>query len=187
MARAKTPQAKLATTVGMAHYTYLDKPDTEGQYADGKYKITVSFDASDPFVATLRAKIDQLAAEHWGDSIPRKVNLLLKDEEDTPNEAFAGRVFFRAKSAKQPAMVDAKNASLPESVRIFSGDLVRVGITLAVYDGAQKGVTAYLDAVKLIEKRGSTGGAASVDALFGEDEGYEAPAGELAAEEDGDF
>ena len=187
MARAKTPQAKLATTVGMAHYTYLDQPDTEGQYADGKFKITVSFAADDPFVAKLEEQIAKLAAEHWGDAIPRKANMLLKDDQDTPNEAFAGRVFFRAKSAKQPPMVDAKNAPIPSNVKIFSGDLVRVGITLAVYDGAQKGVTAYLDAVKLIEKRGSTGGSTNAASLFGEDEGYEAPAGGFDGDEDADF
>ena len=169
----------------MAHYTYLDKPDTEGQYADGKYKITVSFDAADPFVEKLQAKIADLAAEQWGDKLPRNVNLMLKDEQDTPNEAFAGRVFFRAKTAQQPTMVDAKNTTLPASVKIFSGDLVRVGITLAVYDGAQKGVTAYLDAVKLIEKRsgGSTGSSAS--SMFGDDEGYVAPAeADIDADED---
>lgn len=187
MARPKLPMAKLATTVGMAHYTYLDKPDTEGQYADGKYKITVSFDAADPFVETLKAKIADLAAQQWGDSLPRNVNLMLKDDQDTPNAAFEGRVFFRAKTAQQPTLVDAKNTTLPESVKIFSGDLVRVGITLAVYDGAQKGVTAYLDAVKLIEKRaGGSAGGSSASSMFGDDEGYVAPT-EADIDADDDF
>lgn len=174
--RKKTPMARLATAKGMAHFAYIDKPDSGREYSDDKYKVTISFDAADPFVKELEEKVDGLLSEHFGAKVPRNVHHPLKDGDDTNIDALQGRVFIRAKSAKKPMLVDAKNQPVPEGVTVFSGDIIRAGITLAVFDGAQKGVTAYLDAVKIIEKRsgGSSGG--GVASMFGEDEGYTAPA-----------
>ena len=191
MARNQTPRARIATAKGTAHFAYIDKPDSGREYSDDKYKVTISFAADDPFVKELTNKVDGLLADHFGDRVPRNVHNPIKDGDDTEIDALQGRVFIRAKSNEPPTLVDAKNNTVPEGITVFSGDIIRAGITLAVFDGAQKGVTAYLDAVKIIEKRNS---GPDVAAIFGDDEGYEAhkaaptPAETFGDdEEDGDF
>lgn len=174
--RKKTPMARMATAKGMAHFAYIDKPDSGREYSDDKFKVTISFDAADPFVKQLEDKVDALLAEHFGTKIPRNIHHPVKDGDDTSIDALQGRVFIRAKTVKKPMLVDAKNQPVPEGITVFSGDIIRAGITLAVFDGAQKGVTAYLDAVKIIEKRAGGSGGGNVASMFGDDDGYVAPA-----------
>jgi len=174
MARNQTPRARLATAKGTAHFAYIDKPDSGREYSDDKYKVTISFAENDPFVATLTAKVDALLAEHFGDKVPRNIHNPIKHGDDTNVDALAGRIFIRAKSGNQPQLLDAKNNPVPANITVFSGDVIRAAITLAVFDGAQKGVTAYLDMVKIIEKRNT--GPSDSGSIFGDDEGFEAPA-----------
>jgi hypothetical protein len=171
--RPRLPMAKLVTAKGLAHFAYIDKPDTEGQYSDGKFKVTVSFPADHPFVAELNTKVEKLMSEQWGASVPASAHNPVKVGDETNMESMHGRVFIRAKSNKAPIAVDAQKGKLPSGVTVFGGDTIKAAITLAVYDGAQKGVTAYLDAVQLIEKRGSGDAAADV---FGVEDGFVAEA-----------
>ena len=172
-ARKRLPATKLVTDKALAHFAYVNEPDTKGDYADGKYKITLSFPKDDPFVTRLDAAVEKLCAEHFGDKRPRNLHTPVKDGDDSNLDAMAGRVFIRAKSNKQPLVVDSKRNKLPEGLTIFGGDVVKAAITLAVYEaGASKGVTAYLDALQLIEKRSSGSNTAS---MFGDEDGYEAP------------
>ena len=172
--RPRLPSTRLVTPKGLAHFSYVDKPDTEGQYSDGKYKVTVSFPADSDFVKTLEEKVDALLKEQYGDRIPRNVNSPVRYGDETTMESMSGRVFIRAKTSKQPVVVDAQKQTLPEGVTVFSGDTVKVAMTLAVYDApTMKGVTAYLDAVQLIEKRNSGSSAAD---MFGVEDGYVAEA-----------
>lgn len=68
-------------------------------------------------------------------------------------------------------MVDAKNHPLPENIIIMSGDTIRVAGAAKAYNGAQKGVSFYLDMVKLIAKNNS-GSVGTASSVFGEDEGF---------------
>lgn len=190
--RPRLPMARIVTAKGLAHFSYVNKPDTEGPYSDGKYKITVSFPADSEFVSTLEEKVDALLKEHYGDSVPINAYSPIKYGDDQNNakmrEAMQGRVFIRAKSAKQPVVVDAQKQELPEDMTVFGGDTVKVAMTLAVYDGAQKGVTAYLDAIQLIEKRSDGSGANR----FGIEDGYvaevvDAISGVASIDEDDDL
>jgi hypothetical protein len=174
--RPRLPTAKIVTPKGLAHFAYVNKPDTEGMYSDGKYKITVSFPADSEFVKTLEDKVQALLTEQYGDRIPRNANSPIKYGDDQDNdkmrETMAGRVFIRAKTAKAPVVVDAKKQALPEGLTVFGGDTVKVAMTLAVYEaGSGKGVTAYLDAIQLLEKRNA--GGAGADA-FGIEDGFSA-------------
>lgn len=185
MARNQTPRARIATAKGTAHFAYIDKPDSGREYSDDKYKVTISFAENDPFVKELEAKVDALLAEHFGDRIPRSVHNPIKHGDDTNVDALSGRVFIRAKSGKQPQLLDAKNNPVPEGITVFSGDIIRAAVTLAVFDGAQKGVTAYLDMVKIIEKRNV--GSSDNGNIFGDDEGFVAPAAAPVAAESAPF
>lgn len=185
--RKKTPMTKLATAQGIAHFAYIDKPDSGREFSDDKYKVTISFDAADPFVKKLEDTVEKLLTEYYGDRRPRNLHHPVKDGDDTTIDSLQGRVFIRAKSSRQPMLVDAKNQPIPEGITVFSGDVIRAGITLAVFDGAQKGVTAYLDAVKIIEKRSGGSSEGGVAGLFGEDEGYSAPSAPVSTKDDSPF
>jgi len=169
----KSLYVNFASATGIANYAWLNKPDTGSEYSDGKYKVTVAWNKDDPFVAQLKAIVKDAAEREFGDKIPAGFNNPLKDGDagNNPKEQFAGKVYAAFKSTRKPGAVDAKNFALAEDVIIMSGDEVRVAAAAKAYNGAQKGVSFYLDMVKLISKN-NAGGQQSASSLFGEDEGF---------------
>ena len=173
MSTKKSLYVNFATTVGTAHFAWLNKPDTGSEYSDGKYKVTVAFQKDDPMVATLKATIKDAAQREFGDKIPPGFHNPLKDGDESGKEQYVGMVYMTMKSVRQPSMVDAKNQPLPENIIIMSGDTIRVAGAAKAYNGAQKGVSFYLDMVKLISKNNSGGnGPGNAASVFGEDEGF---------------
>lgn len=47
-------------------YVYLNKPDTEGEYADDKYKVVMAFDAEDKKIQTTKLRIPANVNTHTG-------------------------------------------------------------------------------------------------------------------------
>lgn len=174
MSTKKSLYVNFATTAGTAHFAWLNKPDTGSEYSDGKYKVTVAFQKDDPVIKQLKATIKDAAQREFGDKIPANFHNPLKDGDASGKEQYAGMTFLTMKSTRQPTLVDAKNFELPNNVLIMSGDTVRVAGAAKAYNGAQKGVSLYLDMVKLISKNNSGSGPATPDAVFGEDEGFTA-------------
>lgn len=166
----KSLYVNFATTEGVANYAWLNKADTGNEYSDNKYKVTVAWNNDDPMVAKLRAIVADAGQREFGDTLPGNFNNPLKDGDAGDKEQFKGKVYATFKSTRRPGQVDAKNFELPEDVIIMSGDKIRVAAAAKAYNGAQKGVSFYLDMVKLIEKQ-NTGGS-SAASVFGEDEGY---------------
>lgn len=169
----KSLYVNFATSTGIANYAWLAKPDTGSEYSDGKYKVTVAWNKDDPFVAQLKGYVKDAAQREFGDKIPAGFNNPLKDGDAGNKEQFVGKVYAVFKSTRKPGQVDAKNFELPENVIIMSGDEVRVAAAAKAYNGAQKGVSFYLDMVKLISKN-NAGGGSSAASLFGDDEGFSA-------------
>ena len=169
----KSLYVNFATTTGIANYAWLNKPDTGSEYSDGKYKVTVAWNKDDEFVAQLKGIVKDAAQREFGDQIPAGFNNPLKDGDAGNKEQFAGKVYATFKSTRKPGAVDAKNFELPENVIIMSGDEVRIAAAAKAYNGAQKGVSFYLDMVKLISKN-NAGGGSSAASLFGDDEGFSA-------------
>lgn len=167
----KSLYVNFATATGTANFAWLAKPDTGSEYSDGKYKVTVAWNKDDPFVAQLKATVKDAAQREFGDKIPATFNNPIKDGDAGNKEQFAGKVYAVFKSNRKPGQVDAKNFELPEGVVIMSGDEIRVAAAAKAYNGAQKGVSFYLDMVKLISKN-NNGGAQSAGSIFGDDEGY---------------
>lgn len=150
--RHTLPKARLTTPEGRAHFPYVHKPDTYGQYADGKFKITVSFPADSPFVEVIEAKVKELMTEHWGKRLPANAMSPVRFGDDTRMENLYGRMFLRAKSAHPPIVVDADKKPLPEGYEVVDGDTVRVALVLQVYEaGISKGVLAYLVGVQQMQ------------------------------------
>lgn len=190
------PAAKKAlptevTPVGIASFAHLLEPDSKGQYADDKYKITLKLPKQgadnqseiDAFVA----KINKAADEAFPKSRKRN-DSPVKDGDAKEHESNHGFWLLTFKTNYQPPMVDTKKTPLPKEVKIFAGDVVRVAYAIKEYEtkAVGTGVSLQLRAVQLIEKRAASSKAASA---FDEIDGFEAAATkpESAGGVDGDF
>lgn len=181
MSAKKSLYVNFASTTGVANYAWLNKADEGSEFSDGKYKVTVAWMKDDPFIKQLKAVIKDAAEREFGDTLPAGFNNPLKDGDANNKEQFAGKMYATFKSTRKPGCVDAKNMALPDSVLIMSGDEVRVAAAAKAYNGAQKGVSFYLDMVKLISKNNGGGGGSNAASLFGVDEGFSAEGMEDAA------
>lgn len=163
---------KVVSPAGYAEYAYVHSPDTEGQYADGKYKLTVRWPKGTDLSA-LEDGINEAAQKKWPNKLPRNLMLPIRDGDEYYEEAetdeqrerrerFRGHLFVTAKTRFKPGVVDSDGVPLAaeegECVDcrvdpIYSGDLVRFsGFAHPYINGSNKGVTIRLKAVKRIEK-----------------------------------
>lgn len=195
----KQPEVIISTPVGIAAYAYFMKADTEGQYADDKFKGQLVLDG-DTDLSALEAKIKAFAAEVFAEDGAFDVDELKlpwgEGRED--KEEFAGKIVLKASSKFKPKLVDTKRVDLPKSVKVLSGDKVRLVASLYAYKKTEKvkegkklidvvifGVSLQLMTVQLVEKRTGGGGNGGLDALDDID-GYEAPADSGADEGEDD-
>lgn len=165
--------------IGVASYAWLSKPDEGKRYSDGKFKVTLllpKFGAEnqeeiDEFVESLNERHDKARGDA-GTPSPVKDGDLKKTKNDAgkkvPDERFENQWYMTFKTTYKPNCVGAGNKPLTDDLQVFSGDLIRVQFTAGEYDtGSQAGITLYLGAVKLIEKR--NGG--SDQTIFDDEEG----------------
>lgn len=188
---------KAVTPVSVAAYCYIHKADTEGEHADGKFKVTARFlkEGNEEFLETLESKCREAAKLEWGE-VPEELDLPIRDgdlraEEKQNAEEFAGHWYINAKSKFQPGIAVRKGVD-PTS-KVFSGDMIKVSFLLIPYtstetervNGRKKtvtvhGVTAQLRNVLLHEKI-NNGGSASSD--FDDDDVEDAIAEQPQAEQ----
>lgn len=183
MADQKKKRPKLASPRGVAAYAWLDKKDTmfaNGDESKAKYKLSLllekGVEVNDAFVKALAEKHKAAGGKpSKGLGIKALDGDLKEDKEGNPKADFANMWVVPFASTKyKPKQVDSKKQPLPASVRIFSGDVVKVAFTENEYEGFGGGMNLYLEAVMLLEKRNDGGDAVSA---FGDDEeGYVAPA-----------
>lgn len=182
---AKKYYPKAVTDVGTAAYAWLNKPDTGGEYSDGKFKTDLILDADAPCIEKITELCKAIAKEEFG-AIPKSLALPFKDGDEIAEEKdkpeLKGKVVIRCKSKFKPDVVGADKQPLPEGEFVMSGDQIRLSVTVLPYKmGAKKGVTLQLRAVQLIEKRARSSAADDFD----EFESDGAPAkGEASGEDD---
>ena len=183
---AKRTYVNLATTPVVASFCHLDKADVGRQYSDGKFKITLFLDPADPLIAEVfKPACEKAASSEWPEGPPPGFHNPLAPVERSTREEEIGKVKVTFKTSEAPRLTDAAGNALPADVIIRSGDLVRVAGAAAAYvAGSNCGVTFYLNAVRLIDKR-----AAGIDPFGDGEEGYVAPAsaGPTEALPEGEF
>ncbi len=166
---------------GIAAYSYLAKPDTEGKYADGKFKVTLVVDQDAPWIEGFKAKCIEAAKKEWPKVKEASIKLPFKDGDETGKEEFEGKFLITAKSKKRPTMIDAKRKALPKDV-IKSGDEVKISVTLnPCTPSGTKTVALWLNAVQLITKNNSGYNAADD---FEDEDGFEYDADDEAEEDE---
>lgn len=189
------------TSLGVAvGFVHLNSPDTDGEYADDKYKVALAFDAEDKFVQDTCAKLDELCANTHAEAIENAKNAKTKkklkegepyvpyeDELDEDGEPtgriilkFGTKGFFEDKNGevqkKTLKMYDAKKKLMKKPPFIGPGSELKVAFSIG--DGwvnagqGMAGNSLYLNAVQVISAENS-GGASAEDFGFGEeDDGY---------------
>ena len=172
---------------GVAAYSWLYKRDTKfaKKGEDGKFKLSIVFDKDDmdDLVAGIEGGSEKISGTEWvaralrahADAGGDNANAPIKDG-DKPvdkkgkakevNEEFAGKMMANFTTTYQPVFVDTKKNKLSADVKIMSGDLVKVVFRPNAFD---EGVNFYMNAIMLLEKNASGGGA---DAFGDDEEGY---------------
>lgn len=202
--KKKTETVKFVSPWATARFPKLDKPDTDGKFADGKYKTDVILEEGD--LEAVRTKMLEAAAKLLPGVPVTELNMPLKEffrtNKETKEKTSDGWG-FRCKSKNVPFIWDSKKNKLPKGSVIGGGSEIRIAGALAAWtkpvkmkvknaDGSttteeseEKGLTVYLNEVqvrKLVESNYGTG------SDFDEVEGfeYEAAAGNDTAFDDQD-
>ena len=168
--------------LGVAAFAHVRQPDTDGQYADNKYKITLKLTKGEPaaekFVKDLRSWCEEARKkqmEAWG---KKKLEAFdpVKDgdeKDDAEAKGWAGYWLVTAKSKNKPNVYDSKKTIVPDAVKVFSGDGVKVFIGTAPFEQpvqAKGGISIYLNGVQLLSK--NSNGFNAADAFEEEEDGY---------------
>jgi hypothetical protein len=170
---------KGATPPGLFTWLWVEKPDNS-EYGKGKFKAALRLKKGEAGNDAYARKIIDLhkAAKGKAGTCPVKDGDKMAEENDK-REAMRGFWVVSAKSKNKPEQVDVKNTPLKATAK--SGDFGRLAIAASEFDtGANKGVTLYLNALRLLERRATS----AVDD-FGDEDGDYAPDTAAAPTEDG--
>lgn len=194
---AKKPRKQWVTPVGVASFPYLREPDTEGQYADDKWKVTLVFDDD---VAPVLEEIEEvcrtLAEQAFPDADLSDLKLPFRSPEEQTREELDGKYTLTTKTAYKPDLVDTKKNDLPADVEIQGSDLLRCVVLLLPYETTERikvgkktetitayGVSAQLQLVQLVEKRAGKSARGALDDI----DGYSANDADTSALDDEEY
>ncbi|MBB6253052.1 ssDNA-binding protein [Nitrospirillum iridis] len=179
---AKRVYFNATSPVGVAAFPHLHAPDTEGKFADNKFKIQLLV-GKDADLSAMRKAINDCAVAEFGPDYDRD-NLItpIKDGADKADkegfEHWAQKFVIVAKTKSAPKLFDSAGKPLPKSVKIGFGDEVRIKVAASPFTKTEKvrengkmvdvtvqGVTLYLNMVQLVAK--NSGGMDGFDAYEG--------------------
>ena len=195
---AKYKHSTHVSPVGEADMTWLDKPSPAYQAGAKEYfKTRLLLDDTPENRAWVKKVYEKALeeAKEAGVKLKKVHNTFFVLPEDQDDEDFVvqegrkyakypeharGKIILDAKSTYKPSLIDTAKESLPEDVKIYGRDLIRIKVTVNPYvSGANNGISLYLNVVQLVEKKTSFsgGGSANLDG-FDDIEGYVAGGGD---------
>ncbi len=142
MAENKFVYVPFVTEAMTAQNPKLSKPDTVGEYADGKYKTEAA--ADEAYTEHFQTQIQEVANAYFAGK--KNVHFPWKEMKD-------GTIAFIFKSPrKQPELLDAKGVNLKHGIIIHSGSMIRIAGVIAAWEkGTKRGVSLWPDAVRVIK------------------------------------
>lgn len=159
----------IVTPKGRFSFPHLEKPDSTGQYADDKYKVSILI-PKDADLTPLKKAVMQCAKEAWPKRNLKPTDLAhlpLRDGDEKENlDGYPGHIYITAKSKKRRRVVDVNRNDIDPS-EVYGGCYGRLVLTAMSYEqGGKPGVTFLLDIVqKLEEGEPFGGGGANVSVL----------------------
>lgn len=140
-----------------AAFPSVHQPATEGEYASGKYEVSgyLTREANSAGLMSITAAVQAAIAKMgWKLSVSDLTSSGMKEMDDS-----SFKVTFKSKY--QPAVEDAKGASISDPI-VSPGDLVRVAGKAQAWEmGGRKGVSLYLNSLRVVsaaERRDQFGG-----------------------------
>jgi hypothetical protein len=170
---SKAPKTiRFVTPVGVAVYPKISAPDTQGQFADGKYKTDVDFGSH---TDALIKKFEE-AAKAWGVDV---ANIPVVDQKDRETKKPTGKKLVRFKSKFRPGVFDSKKVAIPSDVTVGGGTELRIDTTMFPWaKGGKSGVSLRLGPVQISNLIEGGDSAANFDEIEGyEYDGADAPEG----------
>lgn len=159
----KTEYVDYVTPKGVARFPKIIEPDTGNEYSTGKHQTELVFTPEDhaAFLATAKAAAKKLAPHLTDPKLP------FKSKEDKKTKEVV--LSFIAKTSKRPPIFDAKkNKITPKN--IGPGSILKLVGAFAYYKkGPNEGITAYLNAVQVIDLKEGF----DVSNAFGVEDGYD--------------
>tara|TARA_R100000808_G_scaffold20974_1_gene45344 strand:+ start:408 stop:935 length:528 start_codon:yes stop_codon:yes gene_type:complete len=139
----------IVTPVGVASYSWLQKPDTA--FNQNHYKVTLLLDKKDNDNKKFVKRLNDLHKEF---AHGKETKSPIKDGDTDGKEGQEGMFVFTAKSQFPPKLIDTQRHELAGDKSPMSGDMIRVAMGLAPYDtGSNAGLSLRLKAVQLVDKR----------------------------------
>lgn len=169
---AKAPRIKATVGPFTFAYPHLTAPDTEGQYADNKYKVDgIEAPTSDAMKRAKKVVAD--AVKELG--LPKGAMLPLKEQTAKNDKGFpepTGDLLFRAKSQFAPMLVDSRGKPIEGNalakLKVGAGSRGLLQGYFSTYVAAGKpGMSFTLTGVQLLSVV-SNGGGAEFSAWEGE-------------------
>lgn len=154
-----------------ARFPKLQQPDTQGQFADGKFKTDAIFDPA--VLKDVEATLQAAAKKLWPDAeveVPIKAFYANKDDKAAKKNPQGCGITM--KSQRKPLIWDGSRNPIPDAVKIGGGSILRAKATISPYSKTEKvrvkgadgkmttedtdvfGITIYVNAVqvrKLVE------------------------------------
>ena len=175
------------------NYVNLLRPKQFGDQ-DPKYSLMIVFPVDHPQVDELKQAITDAKKEKWGGRASRMTSLKppLKEgpyvtnngDESVPE----GHYYMTISTAYnpdrprngQPRIVDSQKQDITDPEDIYSGCIGNVVMAIKAYDlTTSKGVTGYVQAVQVTEKRESKAGDVSADVFDVVEDGFTRDASDL--------
>jgi len=129
-----------------AAFPSVHQPSTEGEYASGKYEVSgfLTREANSDGLMSITAAVQAAIAKMgWKLSVSDLTSSGMKEMED-------GSLKCNFRSKFQPAVEDAKGASISEPI-VSPGDLIRVAGKAQAWEmGGRKGVSLYLNSLRVV-------------------------------------
>lgn len=132
MAKTKLPNITFVTPWLEFRFPKVTKPDTEGKYADGKFK-TYGIALNDSDHAVIESKLREAAASKEFVEFFKKEGVTDLSEPTLPIKEFKNKqsgdveeMGFNFKSKYRPAIFDGRKKKLPETAKIGNGSEARI-------------------------------------------------------------
>lgn len=145
------------TPFGTARYPHISSPDTQGKYADNKYKVKLVLPLGSPEAQTFISQIKEAATRLHG---PKGLKLYMPFVEDEE----ANEAVFILKTQYAPSIFDSRGKPA-KGVNVGGGSVIRLMGNIVEYD---KGITMQFNQVQIKELNGF--GTCAFDAV---EDGYE--------------
>ncbi len=121
-----------------ARFPKISKPDTEGKYADGKFKTEAVVDDAD--YDAVEKKLNDAAKTFWPNadvvSLPLKTFYKNADDKKAKKDPVGRGLILKSK--RRPAVFDSKKKKLPEGVSVGGGSVIRVASAIFAWSKTTK-------------------------------------------------